>query len=128
MYTVKADCLNEVKTNPAVRGLISGTTYDAYLNNQLDITAGTKDSITYYRPYYVAAKFLEQLRSQQAIAEADGAKFTLLEKPIASLLALQASLDESLGLSVPPGFEAIALSMTQPLRFSTRSYPSQSRP
>jgi hypothetical protein len=108
-YAVQTECLAEVKQNPAVRGLITAAEYDAHLTNQLTITAGKKpDSTTIYRPYYVAAKFLEQLRSQQLLSKAeDGVTFTGLAKPIESLLAMQAALDQSLELTVPPGFEAV---------------------
>lgn len=133
-YTVLADCLEEVKNNPAVRGLIRGTEYDGYLTNQLQISAGLKVATVYYRPYYVAAKFLEQLRSQQAIAKADGAEFTGLQKPIESLLGQQIALDKSLGLEVPAGFEAIlpgcvtCESTGGFVRRRTRSHSTTARP
>ncbi|MGG6295292.1 hypothetical protein ACQ4M4_12955 [Leptolyngbya sp. AN02str] len=106
-YLDSASCLDEVKTNPSVRGL-AGVEYDSYLTNQLMISAGMNAEVqTVYRPYYVAAKFLEQLRSQQTVSKADGADFTGLAKPIESLLGLQASLDKAMGLTISDGFEAI---------------------
>lgn len=133
MYTDLNACLNEVKTNPATRGL-PGVEYDSYLTNQLEVSAGKNSAAeTVYRPYYVAAKFLEQLRSQQTVSEADQAKFTGLALPIASLLGQQAALDKALGLTVPPGFEAVPLdesasgSGTQTRRY-TRSFTSTYRP
>jgi hypothetical protein len=111
VYTDLAACLNEVKTNPATRGLIAAD-YDDYLTNQLTISAGLNATAeTVYRPYFVAAKFLEQLRAKQEISEAKGVKFSGLALPIESLLTLQASLDRamgaSMGLIVPAGFEAV---------------------
>jgi hypothetical protein len=111
VYTDLAACLNEVKTNPATRGLIAAE-YDDYLTNQLTISAGLNATAeTIYRPYFVAAKFLEQLRAKQEIKEAKGVKFSGLALPIESLLAQQASLDQALaqstGLIIPAGFEAV---------------------
>jgi hypothetical protein len=135
-YAVLLDCLNEVKMNPAVRGLSPGIEYDPHLENQLLISAGKNPSnTTIYRPYYVAAKFLEQLRSQQVLSQAeDGVKFTGLAKPIESLLALQAALDLSLGLTVPAGFEVVLPqcvtcdSPTTTTRYRTRSHRPTLRP
>jgi hypothetical protein len=135
-YAVLPDCLNEVKNNPAVRGLSPSTDYDSHLDNQLVISAGKNSSdVTIYRPYYVAAKFLEQLRSQQILSKAeDGVTFTGLAKPIESLLNLQAALDLSLGLTVPEGFEAILPqcvtcdSPTTTTRYRTRSHRPTLRP
>lgn len=138
-YADQSQCLSEVKSNPAVRGLISATEYDAHITNQLVISAGTDPaSSTMYRPYYVAAKFLEQLRSQQALSKAeDGVTFTGLAKPIESLLGLQAALDKSMDLTVPEGFEAIlpgcitcgdSATTTSQRRYRTRSHSRTIRP
>lgn len=133
MYSDLAASLNECKFNPAVRGLATDA-YDDYLTNQLQISAGANaDQETVYRPYYVAAKFLEQLRTQQTIRKADGAEFTGLALPIASLMGLQSSIDQSLGLTVPPGFEAIAITLDGSIgnglwRYGTRSLTTQPRP
>jgi hypothetical protein len=132
MYLTPDEALVEVKSNPATKGLFTAV-YDAWATNQLEISAGKNpEQVTVYRPYYVAAKFLEQLRSQQTISEADGAKFTGLALPIASLLSMQAALDTSLGLTVPPGFEAIATAGSAPRAFrfasGTRTIPTQIRP
>jgi hypothetical protein len=82
---------------------------DAYLTELLELSAGeAADGTTvHYRPYYVAAKFLEQNLARQQISAADGATFTLLKKPIESLLDLQSAYDRAQGLSVPAGFEAV---------------------
>lgn len=81
---------------------------DAYLTELLELSASkAADAATHYRPYYVAAKFLEQNLARQQISAADGATFTLLKKPIESLLDLQSAYDRAQGLSVPAGFEAV---------------------
>ena len=80
---------------------------DAYLNELLVMSAGTVDSVTHYRPFYCAAKWIEQNRPAQTLSEANGTKFTGLVTPIDSLLQLQRSYDEAKALSVPNGFEAI---------------------
>ncbi|MEM9486499.1 MAG: hypothetical protein AAGA83_22720, partial [Cyanobacteria bacterium P01_F01_bin.116] len=53
-----------------------------YLNELLDMSAGTVNEVTHYRPFYCAAKWIEQNQSAQTISEASGAKFTGLQKPI----------------------------------------------
>lgn len=81
---------------------------DEYLTEVLTLSAGVDgDGATQYRPYYAAAKFLEQNRSAQTLSAAGDVKFTGLAKPIESLLGLQASIDKALGLIIPEGFEAI---------------------
>jgi len=81
---------------------------DDFLNRLLTASAGiNSQSQTVYRVYYAAAKFLEQIRSQHTISSADGAVFTGLVTPIASLLTLQLSEDLALGLIIPPGFESV---------------------
>ena len=81
---------------------------DPYLTELLELSAGkAADAATHFRPYYVAAKFLEQNLARQLISSADGATFTLLKKPIESLLDLQSAYDRAQGLTVPAGFEAI---------------------
>jgi hypothetical protein len=85
----------------------AATTDDAYLTELLELSAGKAEAVTHYRPYYVAAKFLEQNLARQQISAADGATFTLLKKPIESLLDLQSAYDRAQGLLVPAGFEAV---------------------
>jgi hypothetical protein len=80
---------------------------EEWLTEMLTLSAGTVESTTHYRPYYVAAKLLEQKLAAQTLSEADGAVFTGLATPIASLLNLQASYDSAMALTVPAGFEAI---------------------
>lgn len=106
MYTSLPAALSALKNLPAVRDLPVAAD-DDFLNNLLGVSAGTNpQGVTVFRVYYVAAKFLQQLRSQHTISEGDGAKFTGLAVPIASLLDLQMGEDAALGLIVPPGFEA----------------------
>lgn len=102
---------------------------DAFLTEMLTFSAGVDLSQqTHYRPFYVAAKYLEQSQSAQAISEDDGTKFTGLAKPIASLLALQAPYDVAQALTIPAGFEA-ATSQSKAFRIQgTRSQPTQIRP
>jgi hypothetical protein len=62
---------------------------------------------TIYRPYYVAARLLQQNRTDQALESADGAKFTGMTIPIESFMTEQRALDASLNLEIPPGFAAL---------------------
>ncbi|MEL7314823.1 MAG: hypothetical protein AAFN08_07720 [Cyanobacteria bacterium J06559_3] len=107
---------------------------DAYLTELLTMSAGVDtETVTHYRPFYVAAKWLEQNQTAQTLTEADGAKFTGLAKPIESLLALQASYDSANDLSVPTGFEAAALDCVKcdgvaARRRGTRSFIPSVRP
>ena len=99
--------LSSLKNLPAVRGL-PVLLDDDFLTRLLTASAGiNSQSQTVYRVYYAAAKFLEQIRSQHTISSADGAVFTGLVTPIASLLTLQLSEDLALGLIIPPGFESV---------------------
>ena len=101
---------------------------DEFLTEILNLSAG-KDAAgaTHYRPMYVAADFLEQNRALQALDEAKGVKFTRQATTIASLRKLQASIDAALGLTVPPGFEALP-SAAASRRYASRSLPTQVRP
>ena len=100
---------------------------DAYLTELLQLSAG-KDATetTHYRPFLVAALWLEQAQSKQQLSEAKGVKFTGLAKPIASLKALQFAYDQSNKLSIPDGFETVT-SQALP-RFGTQSQSTQIRP
>lgn len=76
----------------------------------LTSTAGSKlvgtSSVTYYRPYYVAALILARKLGQ--ITTAEGVTFRA--PPVQSLLRQQAALDSALGLTVPPGTSAMSAS------------------
>jgi len=103
--------LASLKNLPAVRDL-PVILDDNFLNRLLTLSAGVNaQAETVYRVYYVAAKFLEQIRSQHTLSSADGAVFTGLAIPIASLLNLQFSEDLALGLIIPPGFESVPISI-----------------
>ena len=102
-YLVQPDALARAKER-------SGATDadDDYLNELLTLSAGVDaDQATHYRPFYCAAKWIEQNRTEQTLSEASGTKFTGLQKPIDSLLALQRAYDQAQGLTIPDGFEAI---------------------
>ena len=102
-YTTQPEALARVKER-------SGATDadDEYLNELLTLSAGVDaDQVTHYRPFYCAAKWMEQNRPAQTLSEASGTKFTGLQKPIDSLLGLQRAYDQGQGLTVPDGFEAI---------------------
>lgn len=84
------------------------TADDDWLTELLEMSAALDpDEVTHFRPYFAAAKLLEQKLSAQLVESADGATFTGLATPIASLLLLQAGYDSANGLAVPPGFEAV---------------------
>ncbi|MEO0988152.1 MAG: hypothetical protein AAFY20_21830 [Cyanobacteria bacterium J06639_14] len=109
-------------------------TDDEYLTELLGMSAGTDSASTlHYRPFFVAAKWLEQNQTQQTISKADGAEFTGLAKPIESLLALQASYDAANDLTIPDGFEAASLDCVKcsgagSIRRGTRSLTPTVRP
>ncbi|MBE7384389.1 MAG: hypothetical protein F6J95_023620 [Leptolyngbya sp. SIO1E4] len=108
-YTDLADALARAKERSGATA-----TDDTYLTELLQMSAAPDGGgTTHFRPFFAAAKWLEQNRTQQAISEADGAKFTGLATPIESLLALQYSYDQANGLTVPAGFEAVALDCVQ---------------
>lgn len=71
---------------------------EPYLSELLLISFGIhrQTNEVVYRPFYVAAKYLEQSRRDQTFSEADGAKFTGQKTPIRSLLDLQEALDADL--------------------------------
>ena len=107
-YTDLAGALARTKERSGASGAD-----DALLTELLNMSAGTAaDSTTHYRPFYVAATWMEQNQSAQQLLEADGAKFTGLAKPIASLLRLQAAYDRANGLTIPEGFEAVTDAQT----------------
>jgi hypothetical protein len=80
---------------------------DEMILDVLGSTSGSKESVVHYRPYYVAALLLEQDLARQSLSKAGDVEFTNLTTVIASLRSLQNSLDISLGLTVPPGLEAV---------------------
>jgi hypothetical protein len=73
-------------------------TDDEYLLELLQLSFGRHklNDIVVYRPFYVAAQYLEQSRRDQTISQATDVKFMGQEVPIASLLDLQRALDQDL--------------------------------
>lgn len=117
-YTDKALALAAVQNLPAVRSLPVADD-SQFLNDLLTASAGRVPAAgairneevfaggaLVYRHYFVAARYLETLRSQHILESGQGAKFTGLRVPIASLMSLQLADDLSLGLEVPLGYEA----------------------
>lgn len=123
-YTDLADALARAKERCQGKAT---TADDAWLTELLQMSAGTSEGVTHYRPYLAAARLLEQKQSAQTVAEADGAKFTGLAKPIASLLQLQYAYDLANGLEIPAGFEAVQV-VQGGGRLRSRSIGSQLRP
>lgn len=78
----------------------------------------------HYRPFLVAALFLEQSPEVQLLEEADDAVFTGLKIAIASLRELQSAYDHSNQLVISSGFEAIKTEAGQSttLPFPTTNY------
>ena len=127
MYTILNVALAALKNLPAVRDL-PVTADDDFLTQILNLSAGKNSGgVTVFRIYFSAAKYLQQARSQHILSEGDGAKFTGLAVPIASLFDLQASEDSALGLVVPPGFESI-VGQSSSRVFGTRSIKVRAQP
>lgn len=83
---------------------------EAYLSELLQMSvAKTPAGIDEYRPFWGAAKLVEQDEKNQRLTEADGNKFNNLQRKIDSLLAQQRSIDKALGLIVPEGMEALGI-------------------
>jgi hypothetical protein len=93
MYRELAVALARAKERAAAK-----TSDEAYLTELLQLTYGTDKQTGHvvYRPFYVAAKFLEQSRRDQTLKKADGAEFTNQATPIQSLLDTQYALDQDL--------------------------------
>lgn len=115
LYTTIEDALKRARERAE-----AGPEATEFLREMLYFSAGKSkaDEQTVFRPFYCAAKYLEQSRADQTLTEADGAKFTGQAIPIKSLFDLQASID--LGLIVPPGFECY------PIAVATVAKPSLS--
>lgn len=134
-YTVLAAALTRAKERST-----APDTADDYLTELLDMSAGTANGVTHYRPFICAARWLEQNRRDQTIAKGDGAEFTGQAKPIRSLYDLQLAYDKANGLTVPEGWEvpveltsqcAVPCAHTAPSpgrRFGTGSFTSKIRP
>lgn len=97
LYTTKADSAALVTEKTSLS--------PSDLDTLLDVSAGTLNGQTVYRPYFVSAKLLANRRVQ--IAQAEGAVFVDPLKVARELLETQRSIDLSLGLVVPSGSEAV---------------------
>lgn len=100
LYASFPEALNRAKERSAAKA--SDT---LWLTELLQLSVGIHRSTgeVVFRPFYVAAKYLEQSRRDQTLKEADGAKFTNQVTPIESLLDLQRSLDAD--LIIPVNFQ-----------------------
>ncbi|MEM7771968.1 MAG: hypothetical protein AAF327_15840 [Cyanobacteria bacterium P01_A01_bin.37] len=120
-YLLIADALTRTKERS---GATDGD--DTLLTELLNQAAGTVGGVTHYRPFYVAARFIEQNTGVQTLSEAKGVKFTGQWRVIASLMSTQAAYDSANGLTVPTGYEAQVTSALP--RYSSRSSVTVSRP
>lgn len=127
-YTDQAAALTALKSLNAVRDLPLPED-DGFLNDLLVASSakvgpegGIEGDTNYsagtliYRHYYVAARFLEILRSQQSLSATSSVKFTNLVRPIASLLQMQGAMDRALNLEVPDGYEPVMASEEEQTR------------
>ena len=100
MYTVLSDALLRVKD----RAGLDTKEEDAYVIELLEMSFGfhkeTRELT--YRPFWVAAKILQQSQFHQTLKKDETTEFTGQAVPIQSLLDLQANLD--FDLDVRPGF------------------------
>lgn len=74
----------------------------------MEITKGTLGEKPFYRPYLVAAIFLEIQIDVNQITKADGVEFTNLRQPADTYRGLQRQIDgayEDLGLVLPDAFD-----------------------
>jgi hypothetical protein len=88
------------------------STYEDKLTRILQYSAASRpsDGAICYRPWYAAAKALDEDLDTQALTKADGAEFTGQLRPIRSLYGTQNSIDLSdaalYGVVVPGPFNA----------------------
>lgn len=95
LYTELADALERARERSA-----ANQSDEKYLIEILQMSSGVH-KITgqiVYRPFYAAAKWIQQSRRDQSVTQAADVKFTGQETPIASLLDLQRSLDFELNI------------------------------
>ena len=100
LYLNMADAIARVKERVASESKND----DSYIEELLDTSYGLHKTTgeLCYRPFWVAAKILEQSLDRQELESDDSTKFTGFKIPIKSLLELQANLD--MELDVRPGF------------------------
>lgn len=95
LYTELADALERARERSA-----ANQSDEKYLIEILQMSSGVH-KITgqiVYRPFYAAAKWIQQSRRDQSVTQAADVKFTGQETPIASLLDLQRALDFELNI------------------------------
>ena len=128
-FTSPTDALVALKNLPAVRGLTSNGDDDFLMQLLSDSAAKSVDGLTtYYRIYYVAAKFLQQPAKLHQFSAVDpGIRFTGMAIPIASLLDLQASEDAANSWVTPFGYEVLEKKRSQFI-FGSQSIRLKSRP
>lgn len=101
LYSVLEDAISRVKSRAITP---EEENDDGYIVELLQMSYGlhkqTKELI--YRPFWVAAKILQQSPFHQTLKKDDSTEFTGQGVPIRSLLDLQANLD--IELDVRPGF------------------------
>lgn len=95
---------------------VTGVTAPSDLDNLLGDTAGkhTSETVTVYRPYYVAARILERVLNTSRLQEAEGVIFDRPAVTIRAFMRQQAAederwLDEHADYTVPAGHEASGL-------------------
>jgi hypothetical protein len=95
LYTDLDQAIDRAKERAAARA-----TDKPYLSELLQLTYGThkKTGEIVYRPFYVAARFIQQSRRDQSLKKGDDAEFTGQARPIASLLDQQWELDHDLDI------------------------------
>lgn len=100
LYSTLDNAVSRVKD----RASLLDKDQDTYIVELLEMSYGlhkqTRQVI--YRPFWVAAKILQQSPFHQTLKKDDSTEFTGQEIPIQSLLDLQSNLD--VDLDVKPGF------------------------
>ncbi|MGD1941854.1 MAG: hypothetical protein ACFB0G_11130 [Leptolyngbyaceae cyanobacterium] len=97
---------------------------DGYLTELLNMSAGVDaDGVTHFRPFYCAARWLEQeLAADNRFTRTGDVSWTGRIQPISSLMALQMDYDQANGLTIPTGFDAEPAGKAAPLpRFTSVS-------
>lgn len=107
MITDREIALDLIKNLAPIRG-IPVFQDDDFLELELEKSAATLGSQKAYRWQFVSARFLQIHPQVQTLNSAEGAQFTKLEIPIATLLGLQLAEDTllvSLGWKIPSGYQ-----------------------
>lgn len=73
------------------------------------LSAVSTSGVTHYRPYLVAAYFLEQNPKVQLLKQESDTHYTMLANAILSLRSLQSAYDRVNELFVKPHLEAVAV-------------------